>query len=65
MIDSGATIQSICGLGQLKTLQKTLLIELDTITAGLVNFVFGIRNISSIGIVNLNTPLGMIVFYIV
>lgn len=37
----------------------------DKIKIGLANFVFGIRSTSSIGIVNLDISLEMIVFYII
>ena len=36
--------------------------ELDKITAGSIDFVFGMNSSSSIGIVNLSIPLGMIIF---
>ena len=65
LIDSGAATRSTGGLGQLKALQRVLFVELDKTTAGSTNFVFGIGSTSSIGTVNLNTPLGMIVFHIV
>ena len=65
LIDSGAATRSTGGIGQLKALQRILSVEVDKTTAGSTNLVFGIGSTSSIGTVNLDTPLGMIVFYIV
>ena len=65
MIDSVAATWSTGGLGQLKALQRVLFMELDKTTAESTNFVFGISNTSSIDTGNLNTPFGIIVFYIV
>ena len=65
LIDSGAATRSTGGIGQLKALQKIISIKLDETTAGSANFVFGIGSTSSIGTVNLNTPIGRIVFHIV
>lgn len=47
-------------------MQKTfLLVKLDKITAGLINFVFEIGNTLSISMFNLDTLLKTIVFYII
>lgn len=56
---------SIDSLDQLKALQKILLVELDKIIVESANFVFKIRSTLSIGIVNLNISLRMIIFHIV
>lgn len=40
-------------------------IQLDKNIAGLNNFTFRIGNVASIGFVNLNIPLGPVIFYIV
>ena len=65
LIHSGVATRSTGGLGQLKALQRVFFVELDKTTARSTNFVFGIGSTSSIVSVNLNTPLGMIVFHIV
>ena len=65
LIHSSTATRSTGGFGQLKALQRVFFVELDKIIAGSTNFVFGIGNTSSIGTVNLNTPLQIIVFHIV
>ena len=66
LIDSGAATRSTGGIGQLKALQKIISsAKLDKTTAGSANFIFGIGSTSSIGTVNLDTLIGMIVFHIV
>ena len=66
LIDSGTATRSTGGIGQLKALQKIISsAKLDKTTAGSANFIFGIGSTSSIGTVNLDTPMGMIVFHIV
>ena len=66
LIDSGAATRSTGGIGQLKALQKIISsTSLDKITAGSANFIFGIGSTSSIGTVNLDTSMKMIVFHIV
>lgn len=65
LIDFGAATRSTGGIGQLKALQKIISVKLDEATAGSANFVFGIGSTSFIGTVNLDTPMGMIVFHIV
>lgn len=65
LIDSDAATWSIGGFGQPKALQRIFLIELDKTIVGSANFFFRIGSISSIGTVNLNRFLGMIIFYIV
>lgn len=66
LIDSGAASRSTGGIGQLKALQKVKgLVTLDNTTAGSINFIFGIGSALSIGTVNLDTPVGMIVFHII
>ena len=54
------------GIGQLKALQQLdISVQLNNITAGSANFIFGIGSAASIGSVNLETPLGLIMFHIV
>ena len=66
LIDSGAAIRSTGGIGQLKALQQIdRSITLDESTAGSTSFVFGIGKSSSIGTVKLNTPMGIVIFYII
>lgn len=66
LIDSGAATRSTGGIGQLKALQHiNSSVKLDRTAAGSADFVFGIGKTSSIGIINLDTPMGMVVFHIV
>ena len=66
LIGSGVSTQSTGGIGQLKALQQQdTSVQLDKSTAGSANFTFGIGSTSSIGSVNLDTPLGSITFHIV
>ena len=66
LIDSGASTRSTGGIGQLKALQQLdPSVQLDKNTAGSANFTFGIGSAGSIGSVDLDTPLGLITFYIV
>ena len=63
LIDPSTDTRSIDGVSQLKALQRILFVELDKTSAGSANFVFKIGSTLSIGIVNLNTLLRIIVFY--
>ena len=66
LIDSDVVMRFTNGIGQLKTLQNiNKTVKIDTSTAGSASFIFGIGSTSSINTINLNTPLGMIVFHIV
>lgn len=66
LIDSGASTQSASGIGQLKALQQLdTSIQLDKNTTRSANFTFGIGSAASIRSVNLDTPLELIIFYIV
>ena len=66
LIDSGAATRSTGGIGQLKALQRIdNKIILDKDYAGSADFVFGIGKTSSIGVINLDTPVGKITFHIV
>ena len=66
LIDSSAATRSISGIGQLTALQKIILLaKLDKTMARSANFIFGIGSTSSIGTVNLDTFMGMIIFHIV
>lgn len=65
-INSGVSAQSTSYIGKLKTLhQLDTSMQLDETIAGSANFIFGIGNTSSCRSVNLDTPLGSIIFYIV
>ena len=66
LIDSGAATHSTGGRGQLEALQQIDHgVKLDTSTAGSASFLFGIGGTSSIGTIDLQTSLGLIVFHIV
>lgn len=65
MINSSAAIRSTDAIDQLKALQKIFSVVLDKKTAGSTNFLFEIGRSSFIDTVNLNTSLGMIIFYII
>lgn len=66
LIDSGAAIRSTGGVGQFRALQQLeKSIRLDKNTAGSSNFLFGIGSTTSIGTVNLDTPIGIVIFHIV
>lgn len=66
LIDSGASTRSTRGISQLKILQQLdTSVQLDKNPARSANFIFGIRSTILIGSVNLDTPLGFIIFYIV
>lgn len=66
LIDSGAAIRSTKGIGQLKALQRlNASIKFDETTADAHNFIFGLRNISSIEIIDLTTSLRSVIFHIV
>lgn len=54
LIDSNVNTRSRGNIGQLKALQKFFSVELNKKIASLTNFVFIIRNILFIDIVNLN-----------
>lgn len=59
LIDSGALTRPIGGIDELKTLQQlNTLVKLDKNTAKLANFVLRIESVASIGLINLDTPLG-------
>lgn len=65
-IDSGASIRSSGGIGQLKVFkQLDTFVQLDKKIAGSANFVFQIGSVVSIGSIILNTPMGSITFHIV
>lgn len=66
LIDTSTATRSTSGIGQLKALQKIIsLVKLDKTIAESVNFIFEIRNTSSIDTVNLGTPIGIIIFHII
>lgn len=66
LIDSGASTKSTGGIGQFKALQKIDdSIKIDYSTAGSANFTFGIGSTASLGQINLETPIGSIIFHIV
>lgn len=66
LIDSGAATRCTGGISQFEALQTIdNSIMLDKGTAGSTSFIFGIGSTLSIGIVNLNTPIEPVVFYIV
>ena len=65
-IDSGAAVRSTGGISQFQALQRLdNSVLLDKTTAGSMNITFGMESTSSIGTVNLVTPIGTIVFHIV
>lgn len=65
MIDTGAPLFSTVGYGQYLALNDIIITKISHNTAGKVNVQFGIRNISSIGSVDVSTPIGIITFHIV
>ena len=65
LIDSGAAVKSTGGIGQLKALQQVIPVELHETATNATNIVFGIGSASSIGTVNLGTPIGLVIFHIV
>ena len=66
LIDSKTATRSTEDMGQLKTLQKfDNTIKFDTNIAGSANFIFDMSSTGSIGSINLNTSIGLIIFHIV
>ena len=66
LIDSRASTRSTDGIDQLKVLQQLdITVQLVKNIAGSANFKFGIGSVTSIGSVNLETSLGLIMFHIV
>ena len=66
LVDSGASTKSTGGLGQLKALQRVdSTIKMDNSTAGSADFTFGIGSTASLGHINLDTPIGPVIFHIV
>lgn len=65
MIDTGASLCSTAGYGQYLALNNIIKIKINHNTAGKVNVQFGIGNVSSIGSVDVSTPIGIITFHIV
>ena len=66
LIHTGTATRSTGGIGQLKALQKIIsLAKLDKTMAESVNFIFEVRNTLSIDTVNLDTPIRIIIFYII
>ena len=65
VIDTGATQRSTAGLQQFKALQSLQPdVQLDTRTKGMVNVQFGIGNTTSIGSIDLHTPIGIVQFHV-
>lgn len=66
MIDTGVSRRLTAGYGQFKALQKAdPTVKLDTSTKGQVNVQFGIGNATSIGTVDVASPVGSVQFHIV
>ena len=66
LIDSKTTMRSIENMGQLKTLQiLDNTIKFDINIVGLANFIFDMNSTESIGSINLNTSIKLIIFHIV
>ena len=65
LIDLNIAIRSTSGISQLKILQKIFFMELNKRIIRSKNFIFRIRSILSIDIINLNIFLKIIVFYII
>jgi hypothetical protein len=64
LIDTGAT-GSTAGHNQYVALQQIQTTRLNVARAGEVNITFGIGKTSSMGIINVNTPIGMVTFHVV
>lgn len=66
LIDSGTAIHSTNGIGQFEALEIIdNLIKLDRYITRSTSFIFRIGSTLSISTVNLDIPIGLIVFYIV
>jgi len=65
MIDTGAAIRSTAGEGQFQALQRIQDVRLDRSRAGEANITFGIGQTSSLGTVDVSTPVGQITFHVV
>jgi hypothetical protein len=65
MIDTGAATRSTAGESQFQALQRIKDVRLDKSRAGEANITFGIGQTSSLGTVNVGTPVGQITFHVV
>ena len=65
MIDTGAAIRSTAREGQFQALQRIQDVRLDKSRAGEANITFGIGQTSSLGTVDVSTPVGQITFHVV
>lgn len=65
MIDTGTSQISTAGYEQYLALDKNLKTTLTSSTISTINVQFGIGSIPSFGSINLNTPVGLVVFYVV
>jgi hypothetical protein len=65
LIDTGAAFFSTVGIGQVRALQKTIPTSINFTTAGKVNIVFGQEQAKgNIGSIQVETPIGLITFYV-
>ena len=65
MINTGVAKWSTARYDQFKALQNIQNTQLDTSRAGLAKIQFGIEETTSIGTINVKTPIGVINFYVV
>ena len=64
LIDTGAAVRSTAGHQQFKALAQIMDVKLDDARAGEANIRFGIGQATSIGTVDVKTPIGTVTFHV-